>query len=71
MLVRLRKNGNSTTLTVPPEELARLGIHAGDYVEVTLQPVDIRPRLSADLADAADAVLSRTSVAEAFKLLAE
>ena len=71
MLIRLRKNGNSTTLTIPPDELARLGVAAGDYVDVTLQPVDIRPRLPADLTDAADAVLRRPSVTEAFRLLAE
>jgi antitoxin component of MazEF toxin-antitoxin module len=71
VLIRLRKNGNSTTLTIPPDELARLGVAAGDYVEVTLQPVEIRPRLPADLADAADAVLSHPSVVEAFRLLAE
>jgi len=40
-------------------------------VDVTLQPVDIRPRLPADLTDAADAVLRRASVTEAFRLLAE
>jgi antitoxin component of MazEF toxin-antitoxin module len=71
MLIRLRKNGNSTTLTIPPDELARLGVAAGDYVEVSIQPVDIRPRLPTDLAKAADAVLSRPHVADAFKLLAE
>jgi antitoxin component of MazEF toxin-antitoxin module len=49
MISRLRKNGNSVVLTIPREELDRVGAREGDMVEVQIRPVDIRPRLTPDL----------------------
>lgn len=46
MISTLRKNGNSVVITIPREELERVGAHEGDMVEVQIRPVDIRPRLT-------------------------
>ncbi len=49
MLATLRKNGNSVVVTIPREELEAAGVAVGDTVSVTVRPVDVRPRLRADL----------------------
>jgi antitoxin component of MazEF toxin-antitoxin module len=46
MIGTLRKNGNSVVVTIPPDELERVGAHAGDLVDIELRPVDVRPRLT-------------------------
>ena len=42
----LRKNGNSVVVTIPREELDRVGARVGDMVDVQIRPVDVRPRLT-------------------------
>ncbi|MDQ6674545.1 MAG: hypothetical protein M3069_28065 [Chloroflexota bacterium] len=49
MISTLRKNGNSIVLTIPREELERVGAHEGDMVDVQIRPVDVTPRLTPDL----------------------
>ena len=49
MLVTLRKNGNSVVVTIPREELEAAGVAVGDTVNLTLTPVEVRPRLRADM----------------------
>jgi len=49
MLTTLRKNGNSVVVTIPREELEAAGVAVGDTISVTLRPVEVRPRLRADL----------------------
>lgn len=46
MISTLRRNGNSVVITIPREELERVGAHEGDMVEVQIRPVDITPRLT-------------------------
>jgi antitoxin component of MazEF toxin-antitoxin module len=71
MIAMIRKSGNSFVIRVPREEMERLGISADEYVSVAIQPIDIRPRLPADLRTVADAVLARPETAEAFAVLAD
>ena len=46
MIGTLRRNGNSVVVTIPPDELARLGVALGDMVEIQIRPVEIRPKLT-------------------------
>lgn len=50
MIGTLRRNGNSVVVTIPPEELARLGVHLGDMVDIQIRPVEIRPKLTPSVA---------------------
>jgi len=49
MIGTLRKNGGSIVVSIPREELDRIGVREGDMVEVQIRPVDIRPRLTPSL----------------------
>lgn len=46
MLSTLRRNGNSIVITVPREEMEKVGAHEGELVDVQIRPVEIRPRLT-------------------------
>jgi len=59
MLATLRKNGNSVVVTIPREELEAAGVAVGDTVSVSVRPVDVRPRLRADLRAIMDDELPR------------
>ena len=58
MIATLRRSGNSIVVTIPREELERVGAREGDFVEVQIRPVDIRPRLTPDLRAAFEAELA-------------
>ncbi|TMF05158.1 MAG: hypothetical protein E6I52_03180 [Chloroflexi bacterium] len=58
MIATLRRNGNSIVVTVPPDELERVGAHAGDLVDVEIRPVDVRPRLTPALRAALEVELT-------------
>ena len=45
-------------VTVPPDELERVGAHAGDLVDVEIRPVDVRPRLTPALRAALEVELT-------------
>lgn len=47
---KLRKSGNSFVVTVPREEIERLGIQEGQLLAVEVRPVEVRPRLSPSFA---------------------
>ena len=64
----VRRSGNSIVVSIPREELEAAGVQIGDQVSVTLRPIEIRPRLRADLQAAVDAEILRS--AEAFDYLA-
>ncbi|MFN8525322.1 MAG: hypothetical protein U0821_19675 [Chloroflexota bacterium] len=49
---KLRKSGNSFVVTVPREEIERLGIQEGQLLAVEVRPVEVRPRLSPELRQA-------------------
>jgi antitoxin component of MazEF toxin-antitoxin module len=49
---KLRRSGNSFIVTVPRDEVERLGLHEGDLVTVEVRPAELRPMLAADLKEA-------------------
>jgi antitoxin component of MazEF toxin-antitoxin module len=60
MIGTLRKSGNSVVVSIPREELERIGVQIGDQVSVEIRPVDIQPLLAADLTAAAEVELERS-----------
>lgn len=49
---KLRKVGNSFVVTVPKEEIERLGLVEGQLLEVQLTPLEIRPVMSRPIREA-------------------
>lgn len=43
---KLRKVGNSYVVTIPKEEVERLGIEEGQLLEVQVTPLEVRPVMS-------------------------
>ena len=54
---KLRKTGNSYAVTIPREELDRLGIREGDMVSIEVRKLDLRPQMSPDIRAAFDHVV--------------
>lgn len=58
MLVqRVRRQGNSLGLTIPKEEVERLGLQDGDLVAVSVNRVQVQVQLPEDVREATEAVL--------------
>ena len=51
---KLRRAGNSIVLTVPADEIERLGLTVGQQVAVELHQVEVRPVLSPELKESVD-----------------
>ena len=68
VIAKLRKSGNSYIVTVPREEMERLGLQEGQMVAVEVHPVDMKRRLPKDLQQAFDVEFERG--AEALRYLA-
>ncbi len=66
---KLRKSGNSFIVTVPRDEVERLGLEEGQMVSVEVRPAEVRPVLAADLREAFEMELERGQ--EALRYLAE
>ncbi|MGE0538995.1 MAG: AbrB/MazE/SpoVT family DNA-binding domain-containing protein [Dehalococcoidia bacterium] len=66
---KLRRSGNSFIVTVPREEIERLGLEEGQLVSIEVRPVEIRPVLAADLREAFEIEFERGR--EALRYLAE
>lgn len=66
---KLRRSGNSFIVTVPRDEVERLGLVEGQLVTVEVRPVEVRPMLSPDLGAAFDVEFERGR--EALRFLAE
>jgi antitoxin component of MazEF toxin-antitoxin module len=66
---KLRRSGNSFIVTVPRDEIERLGLKEGELVSVEVRPAEVRPILAADLRDAFEAEFERGG--EALRYLAE
>ncbi len=49
---KLRRSGNSYVVTVPRDEVDRLGLVEGQLVSVELTALEVRPRLRPELAAA-------------------
>lgn len=56
---RVRRAGNSLVVTIPKDDAERLGIAEGDIVELSVQPLELRPKMSPDLRAAFEASWKR------------
>jgi antitoxin component of MazEF toxin-antitoxin module len=56
---KLRRSGNSFIVTVPRDEIERLGLHEGQLVTLEVRPAEVRPLLAADLRDAFEVEFER------------
>jgi len=69
MLEKVRKTGNSLAVTISKGEAARHNLREGDFVEVRLNKVTMRPELPQDTRAAFEAV--RKEYAEGIEYLAD
>ena len=46
---RVRRTGNSLVVTIPKDQAERLGIVEGDMVDVSIEPLELRRRMSPEL----------------------
>ena len=53
---RLRRSGGSLAVTIPKDEIERLGLHEGDLVAVQVNKIQMRIELPADVRAAFEAV---------------
>lgn len=60
---KLRKSGNSFIVTVPRDEVERLGLEEGQLVSVDVRPMEVRPALSPELREWLDEVLPHHAAA--------
>lgn len=51
---KVRRTGNSYAVTIPREEVERLGLHEGDVVAIEVKRVESWPVLSPELRTAAE-----------------
>jgi len=56
---QLRKSGNSLVITIPKDEVDRLGLSEGQFVGIHLTPMELRPVLPPDLQEAVDELWPR------------
>jgi len=56
---KLRRSGNSFIVTVPREEIERLGLKEGELVTLEVRPAEVRSVLAADLRDAFETEFER------------
>jgi antitoxin component of MazEF toxin-antitoxin module len=54
---RLRKSGNSYVVTIPKDEVDRLGLREGQMVALDVTPLELKPVLRPELAQ----IVQRTS----------
>jgi antitoxin component of MazEF toxin-antitoxin module len=56
---KLRRSGNSFIVTVPRDEMERMGLEEGKLVTIEVRPAEVRPMLAADLREAFDVEFER------------
>lgn len=56
---KLRRSGNSFIVTVPRDEIERMGLEEGQLVMLEVRPAEVRPVLAADLREAFDIEFER------------
>jgi AbrB family looped-hinge helix DNA binding protein len=56
---KVRRVGSSLVVTIPKPAAEALGLSEGDQVEVSLQPVELRPRLRPEVRAAMEAALQQ------------
>lgn len=49
---KLRKSGNSYIVTIPRDEIDRLGLAEGQMLAIEVRPAELRPVLSHELREA-------------------
>lgn len=67
----LRRVGNSAVVTVPREEMERLGLHEGQSVTVEVRPaaLHVQPQVAADLRPSLERVKARPGLKKALRIL--
>jgi len=60
MITTIRRSGNSFVIRVSREEMERIGVEEGDYVNVEIRALDVRPRLPKDLRASVEAEIPRS-----------
>jgi antitoxin component of MazEF toxin-antitoxin module len=68
MITTIRRSGNSFIIRISREEMERIGVEEGEYVNVEIRAVDVRPRLPNDLRASVEAEIPLSR--RAFKRLA-
>ncbi|MBA2278705.1 MAG: AbrB/MazE/SpoVT family DNA-binding domain-containing protein [Chloroflexia bacterium] len=66
---QLRRSGNSLVVTIPKEEVERLGIREGQLVALEITPLETRPVLRSDVRKVLEE--SREEIMPALRYLAE
>ncbi len=66
---QVRRSGNSLVVTIPKEEVERLGLREGELVAVDVTPLETRPVLREDLRRVLDD--SRDEIMPALRWLAK
>ncbi len=66
---QVRRSGNSLVVTIPKEEVERLGLREGELVAVDVTPLETRPVLREDLRRILDD--SRDEIMPALRWLAK
>jgi antitoxin component of MazEF toxin-antitoxin module len=67
----LRRVGNSAVVTVPRDEMERLGLEEGQTVTVEVRPaaVHVEPLIAADLQPSLERVKARPGLRKALRIL--
>jgi putative addiction module antidote len=60
---KLRKVGNSYVVTIPRDEVERLGLTEGQLLAVEVQPIEMRPVMRPEVREAFEASWKRSEAA--------
>lgn len=66
---KLRKVGNSYVVTIPKDEVERLGIEEGALLQVEVHPLEVQPMMTRELREAFEESWTRNE--EAYRYLAD
>jgi putative addiction module antidote len=69
LMQKLRQVGNSYVVTIPKEEIERLGLHENDLLGIEVRKLQVTPQLSPEIEVAFERSLER--YAAAYEYLAE
>jgi putative addiction module antidote len=67
----VRRVGNSLVVTLPKDEVERLGVAEGDLVSLEVRRLEVRPVLPDDVAAALSEELGRPDTRDALRYLAD
>lgn len=56
---QLRKSGNSFVVTIPKDEVTRLGLREGQFVAIEVTPLEVHPVLRPELQEALEKLWPR------------